>query len=225
MASFAVNNNGNDCAGKVDVVVEAYVTPSACPSISRAWIRATRSRMRARTHTRTRACAHPRARTREREERARAHTHAHTRGDGRECAGGVRGRVTYTGRAHTYRSSLSIILLMWNSLTPLTPFPLDSPRRPRSAPLGRRDASYRARYRRYIATLIPLPLFSSSTTSPHSRRRETTPQDRKILALTSPIIPDTLSEKLSVEKKIIEHRNFLMYRDRSILYLKNCEAR
>lgn len=149
-------------------------------------------------HTLTRmhihTCAHPHVRKGERE-RTRAHTHARTRADEREYTGGWCAGALYTGRAHTYRSPLSIILPMWNS-PPCPRVPRERPTHGVATPRIERDIDVTSQLSPSLPPPTPLrpllPLFSSSATSPHSRRRETTPQDRKILALASPIIPDVL---------------------------------
>lgn len=89
----------------------------------------------------------------------------------RKCARGLVARA-YIQVAHTYRSSLSIILPMWN--TPPSPPRSERPTRGVATP------RYRARYRRYIAALtppIPLPPRRESPLP----ARENYPQDRKIL--------------------------------------------
>lgn len=76
------------------------------------------------------------------------------------------------------------------------------PRRARAPHSRRRDASYRARYRRYIAALYPLP------TLPPGRQRESPlpatgnyPQDRKIRALKGPF-----ALQVQVKSKRKHHR-------------------
>lgn len=116
---------------------------------ARACVHHTYTRARARVHARVRIRTHTRAKG---NTRAHIHAHAHPQTNmniqGVGSRGHVCGRVIY--RSDTYISVAAIDYFTHVELAPLSPRPARAPHS------RRRDASYRARYRRYIAALALL---------------------------------------------------------------------